>query len=470
MLSLGHVFGALRDYRPVHNEPILSTIVTDSREARPGSLFVALAGERHDGHEYVADAFGRGAIAALVNRPVTDQGSVIRPETPLFALSPAMLPLQIVVADPLSALQQVATAWRAAMKVRVIGITGSVGKTSTKEVVASVLAQRFVTLKSEGNFNNEIGLPLTLLMLRPEHERAVLEMGMYAEGEIALLCQLARPEVGVVTNVGPVHLSRLGSMEAIVAAKQELVESLPAGGVAILNQDDPLVMGMAPASKATVFTYGLTPQADLWADQIEAMGLNGIRFVTHYRQERLHIQVPLLGRHSVHTSLRAIAVGLVEGLTWEEIISGLQNQAAQLRLVTVNGPHNSLILDDTYNASPESVIAALNLLNDLPGRKIAVLGDMLELGSAEEVAHQLVGRRAVGVAQWLITVGPRGRIIGETAKQAGLEQVIILAEAQQAIPILEEMVTAGDVILVKGSRGVALDRIVSALSTTGGNN
>lgn len=469
--SLGHVFGALSDYRPVGNEPVLSTIVTDSREARPGALFVALAGERHDGHDYLADAFQRGAIAALVNRPVLESGNMIRPGSnqPLFALTQAILPLQIVVADPLAALQQVAAYWRANMKARVIGITGSVGKTSTKEVVAAVLAQRFCTLKSEGNFNNELGLPLTLLQLRPEHERAVLEMGMYARGEIALLCGLARPEVGVVTNVGPVHLSRLGSLEAIVAAKQELVESLPAGGVAILNHDDPLVMGMAAASQATIFTYGLDPQANLWADQIKSMGLNGIRFVAHYQQEQLHIQVPLLGRHSVHTCLRAIAVGLVEGLAWEEIITGLQNQATQLRLVTARGPHNSLILDDTYNASPESVIAALNLLYDLPGRKVAVLGDMLELGSAETAGHQLVGQRAAGVAHLLLAIGPRGRIIGETAKQAGLEQVIILDEAQQAIPILEELVTAGDVILVKGSRGVALDRIVAALSRAGGN-
>jgi UDP-N-acetylmuramoyl-tripeptide--D-alanyl-D-alanine ligase len=210
---------------------------------------------------------------------------------------------------------------------RVIGITGSVGKTTTKELTHAVLSQRFHTLKSEGNYNNEIGLPLALLSLRSWHQRAVLEMGMYTSGEIRLLCELAKPQIGVVTIVGSVHMEWLGSIEAIAEAKRELVEALPKSpeGVAILNMDEPLVMEMAEHTQAQVFTYGLNNKADIWADDIVSMGLDGIRFSLHYRDEAITVHVPLLGRHSVHTSLRATAVGLVEGMTWDSIIVGLRD-------------------------------------------------------------------------------------------------------------------------------------------------
>src|SRR5690606_3713271 len=298
------------------------------------------------------------------------------------------------------------------------------------------------------------------------HQQVVLEMGMYAQGEIELLCDIAKPQVGVVTIVGPVHMSRLGSLEAIVAAKQELVEALPPHGVAILNQDEPLVMGMARHTEARLFTYGLDNRADLWADDIVSMGLGGVRFTMHHEGDSFRVHVPLLGRHSVHTALRASAAGLAAGMAWEEILDGLRDDRAQLRLLTERGPHGALILDDTYNASPESVIAALNLLKDLQGRRIAVLGDMLELGPAEERSHRLVGRRAKDVAHTLVTVGPRGRLIAEEALRAGMsrERVMSVDEASKAIPLLEELIEAGDVVLVKGSRGVALDQVVAALA------
>jgi UDP-N-acetylmuramoyl-tripeptide--D-alanyl-D-alanine ligase len=328
-----------------------------------------------------------------------------------------------------------------------------------------VLSRRYETLKSEGNQNNEIGVPLTLLNLRPHHERVVVEMGMYALGEIDLLCGLAQPVVGVVTMIGPVHLERLGSMEAIVAAKSELVAALPEDGVAVLNRDDERVMGMAAHTRARVFTYGLDNTADMWADNIESMGLDGVRFTLHHRGEALSVRVPLLGRHSVHTALRAAAVGLVEGLPWEEIIAGLGALSSQLRLVVIPGPRDSLLIDDTYNSSPDSALAALNLLADLDGRRIAVLGDMLELGDAERQAHQVVGRRAAGVADTLITVGPRAQIIGREAVGAGMSsgRVQMVAEAPDAVPLLEELIRPGDVVLVKGSLGMRMDRIVSAL-------
>lgn len=467
MLTLGHLFAALGDYKITQEEPAITSIVVDSRDAEKGSFFVAFPGENVDGHDYVADAFARGAAVALIHRPLADQ-TVIDPSQTVGQLPP--LPFCILVDDTETGLQQIARYWRSHFDLTAIGITGSVGKTSTKELTHAVLAQRFNTLKSEGNRNNEIGLPLTMLELRPRHTHAVLEMGMYAKGEIATLCSIAYPTIGIVSNIGPVHMSRLGSMEAITEAKRELVEALPADGTAILNRDDERVMSMIPYTKATIFTYGLTPEADLWAGEIQSMGLQGIRCTLHHGREAWRVQVPLLGLHSVHTVLRATAAGLVCGMEWDEIIRGLQKTQAQLRLVTTRGPRNSTIFDDTYNASPDSVIAALNLLAEMDGKKIAVLGDMLELGSAEEVSHRLVGQRASMVVDHLVTIGTLGRIIGEAALAGGMRpsQVYIAADVHEAVEHLEKVIEPKDFVLVKGSLGARLDRVVAALSRTKG--
>ena len=330
-----------------------------------------------------------------------------------------------------------------------------------------MLSCHYPTLKSEQSYNNEIGLPLTLLNLTDEHEQVVLEMGMYDVGEIAELAEIALPHVGVVTIIGPVHLERTRTMERIVRAKTELVEALPPAptGVAILNYDDPLVLGMRDDTLARVFTYGLSPEADLWADEIEGLGLEGIRFRLHHKDEALHVRIPLLGRHSVHTALRAAAVGLVEGLNWQDIVEGLWTTTSQLRLVAVPGPQDSTILDDTYNASPASTIAALNLLDELEGRKIAVLGDMLELGEQEQEGHEKVAMRALDVVDILITVGQLGRIISDTALRWGLpaERVFVADDNTHVIQLLESMVGEGDIILVKGSRGMKMEEIVSSL-------
>ena len=468
ILTLADVIEGLTGSRPESLVQPVSRTVVDSRQAGPGALFVALKGEHADGHDYVADAFSRGAVAALVERDVVPSGQTLDLTDPARTLPGAWsLPLVIKMADSLQALQQVAAFWRRQHEPRVIGITGSVGKTTTKELTAAVLARRYVTLKSEASYNNEIGLPLTLVHLTDEHERVVLEMGMYDVGEIADLAHIARPHVGVVTIVGPVHLERAGTLERIAKAKRELIEALPPApeGVAILNYDDERVRGMARATQARVFYYGLSPEADLWADRIEGLGLEGIRFQLHYGDETLHVKIPLLGRHSVHTALRAAAVGLVEGLTWQEIIEGLRGPSPQLRLVAVPGPEGAIILDDTYNASPASTIAALNLLDELDGRKIAVLGDMLELGDYEREGHEKVGMRALEVADVLITVGPRGRIIGEAALRWGMPagRVHVVEESAEAVALLEQMVTGGDVILVKGSRAMQMEEIVNAL-------
>ncbi len=456
----------------------IRSAVIDSRLASPGCLFIALRGDRHDGHDYIAEAFRRGAAAAIVEKvPAFDCTVVDTGEQRIHGSEwQPGVPLCFLVPDSLAGLQRAAAYWRRRHDVRVIGITGSVGKTTSKEMIADVVSQRYRVLKSEGNYNNEIGLPLTLLHLTAVHDRVILEMGMYDLGEITQLAEISLPQVGVVTNVGPSHLARLGSIERIAQAKAELPRALPPaeeGGVAILNADDPWVRPMADQTPARVFTYGLTPDAELWANSIQSEGLEGIHFRFHHGAELIHARVPLLGRHSVHTALRAAAVGLVEGLAWEEIMKGLLKPTAQLRLVAVPGPAGSTILDDTYNASPESSIAALNLLYELGepgggGRKIAVLGDMYELGGYAEEGHRIVGRRARDVADLLVAVGPLGRIIGEEALAAGMpgESVFLVETNAQAIDLLRSLLgsgPSGDRILVKGSRGLAMEEIVAAL-------
>lgn len=452
----------------------LGPVVIDSREVVPGACFVALRGEHRDGHEFLAEALSRGARAIIAEKRWAMelescwQVDARHPPSPIEPPDPTQ-PLCLLVEDSLAALQQWAAYWRRRHQVRVIGVTGSVGKTTTKEVIHSVLSRRFRTLKSKGNYNNEIGLPLTLLQLTPAYERVVVEMGMYALGEIAQLAEIAQPVIGVVTNVGPVHLERLGTLERIAQAKRELVEALPPEGVAILNGDDERVMGMAPYTQARVLCYGLRPECEVWADEIVSQGLEGVRFRMHHGDEVLHVRTPLLGRHSVHAALAAATVGLVEGESWEEIVAGLQEISEHLRLVALPGPRGSILLDDTYNASPASTIAALNLLEELPGRRIAVLGDMLELGDFEEEGHRKVGRRVLEVVDLLITVGRLGRIIGQEALACGMDKarVLMVEDNRAAIAHLRELIRESDVVLVKGSRGMAMEEIINELAQSG---
>ncbi len=470
MLTLADVLEALTRRRPAGASTVITEAAVDSRQVIPGGLFVAIPGERTDGHEYVADAFQRGASFALIQREIAGGFRTLNllaaPET--FPSAEALTPpLCLRVENTVAALQQIARFWRRQKDVRVIGITGSVGKSTTKEAVAEVLGIRYRTLKNPGNLNNEIGLPLTLLRLGPGYERVVLEMGFYVPGEIALLCDIAQPQVGIVSNVGTVHAERAGSQEAIFRGKSELVQALPADGVAILNYDDPWVRKMAELTKARVLFYGLDPAAELWADEVEGMGLDGIRFRLHYHRETLYVRLPMLGQHSVHTALRAAAAGLVEGLTWQEILEGLRTGQTQLRLTAVRIPGGALLLDDTYNASPESTLAALNLLAELEGSRVAVLGDMLELGPYEKQGHEMVGIRAAQVAERLVTVGPRGRLIAAAARRAGMrsDKVTEFATSEEAVPYLRKSLSGKDVVLVKGSHGVHMERIVMALES-----
>ena len=469
MLTIGHLVEAITEEKITGLGEVITDAVVDSRQVTPGGLFVAMDGESQDGHDYVADAFERGAAAALVERDIPLEASRLDLRKPIKVQLKQDLepPIILRVANTLAALQTAAMAWRAQSEVRVIGITGSVGKSTTKELVADVLSRRYKTVRSPGNLNNEVGLPLSLLRVTEDHERAVLEMGFYVPGEIGLLCDIAKPQIGVVTNISQVHLERAGSMDAIVCGKGELVEALPPApeGVAILNYDEPLVRELAERTDARVFYYGISPEADLWASDVEGLGLEGLRCAIHHGEDVIHCRVPLLGRHSVHTILRAASVGIIEGLSWSEIIGGLQATHNQLRLVAVQTASGALLLDDTYNAAPTSVIAALNLLDDLDGRKIAVLGDMLELGEFEERGHRMVGARAAQVVDLLIAVGERAKWIAEEARSAGLSenQVVEHGNGDEVIEYLDEKVSEGDVVLVKGSHGMRLDRIVTAL-------
>ena len=467
MLTLADAIEALTNFRPEETTPVITEAAIDSRQVIPGSLFVAIPGERVDGHDFLVDVFNRGASFALIEHDVEVPFPILdlRANLDADAIPDLTQPICLYVENTVNALQKIARFWRRKLDIRVIGITGSVGKSTTKETVAEVLSQRYRTLKSPGNLNNEIGLPLTILKLGSGYQRAVLEMGFYVPGEIAFLCDIAQPQVGVVTNVGTVHAERAGSQEAIAQGKTELVQALPDDGVAVLNFDDPWVRKMEEKTRAQVFFYGLSSESDLWADNVEGLGLEGIRFRLHYQRETLHVRVPLIGRHSVHTALRATAVGLVEGLTWQEIFEGLNQGYTQLRLVAVRSKTGALILDDTYNASPESMLAALNLLDELDGRKIAVLGDMLELGQYERQGHEMVGLRVAQVADTLLTLGSRAQMIAEAARRAGLKKssIIEFEELEQIVDWLDENLTKNDSVLIKGSHGLRMDRIVNFL-------
>ena len=469
MLTLADVFEAITTFRP-QAATVITEAVIDSRQTIPGSLFVAIPGDKVDGHDFVEEAFRRGASFSLIQRDMdasfrtVDLRAVSSIES--FQGVDFSIPLCLRVDNTVSALQQIARFWRRKLDLRVIGITGSVGKSTTKEMVAEVLSTRYHTLKSPGNLNNEIGLPLTMLRLSPGYQHAVLEMGFYVPGEIAFLCDIAQPQVGVVTNVGTVHAERAGSQEAIARGKSELVQALPPApdGVAILNFDDSWVRQMEEKTKARVFFYGLSPEADLWADRVEGLGLDGIRFRMHYQGETLTVKIPLIGRHSVHTALRAAAVGLTEGMNWQEIIEGLSQGHMQLRLAAVRSENGALLLDDSYNASPESMMAALNLLDELDGRKVAVLGDMLELGPYERGGHEMVGLRAAQVADVLLTLGERAHIIADAARRTGkCKNILEFDEVEPLVEWLAGNLTKKDVVLIKGSHGLRMDRITSSL-------
>lgn len=442
-------------FAPGAREGMFAQVRIDSRAVAPGDLFIAIRGEVHDGHRFVPAAAAAGARGALVARGRAAEFAAL----PDFAL--------IEVDDTLAALGALAAYWRERFPIPTIGITGSVGKSSTKELTAGLLGTRLRVLKSPKSYNNEYGLPLSVLLIGPETDVAVLEMGTFGPGELTSLAAIARPSIAIVTNVGYTHLERMGSQDGIARAKGELVAALPPDGTAILNGDDPRVAAMADLTTARALTYGYGEGCALRASDLVDHGLAGLSFALHWQGERRMIErAPLLGAHSVYTALAAAAAALTLGLSLDDVVAGLGVPHEATRLLIVPGLHGSTIIDDSYNAAPASALAALGILAQTPAqRRLAVLGDMLELGEYEDEGHRIVGREVARVADCLLAIGPRARIIAEEASARGLaaEQIGQFERKEEVVMALRAELRAGDAVLIKGSRGLALEDVVAAL-------
>lgn len=423
--------------------------VIDSRRAQAGDLFVALPGERVDGHDFAAAAVAQGASGALLTHDVAGTERAAR----------------FIVPDTLTALQRTAVAWRDALaSTQVVGVTGNVGKSTTKLITAAVLAARYRVQVNEANYNNEIGVPLCLLELRPETERAVIEMGMYTTGEIALLCRWTRPHIGIVLNVGPVHMERAGSLDAIARAKRELPESLTEDDHAVLNADDPLVRAMAAHTRGRVWLFGTSADADVRGTVLASHGANGFECTIAYAGEEARVRVPLPGAHLLSNVLAAVTAGLADGVPFADCVRAIEALRIPTRIAVRTLPGDVTLLDDTYNASPAATIAALDLLAETPGRHLALLGDMLELGDVSEAEHARVGRHAAQRCDALFTVGDLAAGITAAAREAGLDATHCPSK-DAAVEALRAALRPGDVLLVKASRALALETVVRALES-----
>jgi UDP-N-acetylmuramoyl-tripeptide--D-alanyl-D-alanine ligase len=417
----------------------------DSRTVQPGELFFAVKGERLDGHDFVEQALNRGAIAAVVAKEQLARYS-----------RPAGL---LAVDDTLVALQTLATAVRKMWGKTAIGITGSMGKTTTKEAMAHLLAIKYRVHRTKGNFNNHFGLPLGLLTLEPEYDLAVVEMGMSHSGEISALARIAAPDQAVVTNVAPVHLESFDSIAGIARAKYELIEALPHGGTAVLNADDEYVCQFGRDFKGKVILFGFKATADVRAENVEVLGPDGTRFDLVSQEMRQPVQSPLLGRHNVYNVLGAAAMALEHGITPSEIAAALpslqpadkRGQVVQVGYITV--------LYDCYNSSPKALMAAVDTLAAMPARRrIVVAGEMLELGATSEQLHRECGRYMAG-SKLDVLLGVRGlaKPMVEAARKAGMKTEFV-ATPEEAGEWLARETREGDVVLLKASRGVKLEK------------
>jgi UDP-N-acetylmuramoyl-tripeptide--D-alanyl-D-alanine ligase len=429
----------------------VTNICTDSRTMKAGDLFLALRGETFDGHKFVEEAARRGAIGAVVEKV------------------PEILPRDfcvLQVTDTLSALQQMAGNYRKSLPVQIVCITGSNGKTSTKDLVSAILRERFQVTRTEGNLNNHIGLPLTMLRMRAADQVGVLEIGMNHPGEIAPLAALAQPDVAVVTNVGIAHIEYMGSREAIAQEKGTLVEALPPSGTAILNADDEFSQWIASKTKADAIYCGMADQANIRATDI-SQDFSGMKFQLHAFGKSVVAQLPVPGIHMVRNALLAVGVGHVFGMSLEEAAAGLTNlqlTKGRLEQKVIRGVQ---VLDDTYNANPDSMKAALLTLSQMStnGRRIAVLGRMGELGVESERGHRSVGQAAADLGlDCIVTVGDEATLIAEEAWRGGVAKVVKAKDQDEAVKVLRDYARAGDLVLVKGSRSSKMERIVEGLA------
>ena len=435
-------------------------VVTDSRLVRKGDLFIAFQGDRYDGHAFVTKALDQGAVCVIVQEQYRLPPSPKRPE-------PSIL---LGVRDTLEAYQRLATHYRNRFPIPVIAITGSNGKTTTKEMVAQVVTQRWKTLKTEGNLNNRIGVPQTLFQLAPRHQAAVIEMGVDQEGQTTRLCEVARPTIGVITNIGPDHLEFFGSMEGSAQAKAELLDHLPPDGAVVLNADDEYFDYLAARAQCRVVAFGRSPKADVRAVNIRTDEKGGTIFglVLPGKSRHPEVRIRAQGLHNVSNALAAAGVGLLLGLPGAVIAEGLAKFRPAAMRSQISTSHGVQLINDCYNANPASMKAAIQLLADLGRgkRSIAVLGDMLELGAGSKQMHREVGAflASEGIDQ-LLACGVLGRELAEGARRAGMptNRVIELPDAAVAGAHLTSMVKHGDVVLVKASRGMRMEQVVEAV-------
>lgn len=455
-LSMDEILKAIEGQlvEPGRCDPI-SGISTDSRKIQPGDLFVPLVGENFDGHDYIERAFDQGAAASLTHKEMYHfPGKTL-----------------ILVKDTLRALQDLASYYRSRFPIPFVGITGSVGKTSTKEMVACALGVKYNVLKNEGNLNNEIGVPLTIFKLNSSHEAAVVEMGMSGFGEISILTSIVRPRVGIITNIGISHIEKLGSRQNILRAKLELLEGLQQGGLLVLNGDDVMLSGVKGLLTQRTVSYGLEEGVDYQAYNIQSHGENGIDFDVTVEGTDYTIHVPSPGVHNVYNALAAVAAGHELGIPMEELAGGISQFSPgkmRLNIIKANGLK---VINDAYNSSPQSVKAALDVLEELEAdRKIAVLGDMLELGEWSTQAHLETGRQAADKKlDYIVTIGSGASNIARGAVEAGFAsgRIASYQSNTEALEHLLKILQQGDAILVKGSRGMKMEEIVQSLTAEG---
>lgn len=424
-----------------------SGATANSREVSEGNLFVALPGNHLDGHAFVADAFLRGACAAMVERELPGSGP------------------QIVVENTARALSRLASWSRDVVDPVVIGVTGSTGKTSTKDLLASICSRKFLTVASKGSYNTEVGVPLTLLAINRQTEMVVCEMGARGPGQIAELCAIARPHVGIVTNVGVTHYEQFGSRDAIAAAKAELVEALPEGGSAVLNGDDPLVEAMKSQTKATVTTFGSAHTADVRVEspRFDAHGRPTFRIVRG--REGIWVSLQMSGRHQLINAAAAAAAALALSIPLDDCRAGLESARSSPWRMEVRSAGGVVVINDAYNANPMSVASALDTASAMVtsgGRLIAVLGYMAELGEIAPAEHRKVGELAASLAARLIVVSDRAADIAQGALRSGMTDVAVAQGGDEVLELLGDL-EAGDVILVKGSRAAGLEDLAEQI-------
>ena len=426
---------------------------TDSRKIKSGTLFIALKGEKFNGEDFAVEAISKGAAGVIVSSDCEPKNI---PATGIV----------LTVGNTLDAYQKLASVWRNKFDIPIVAITGSNGKTTTKDLTAAAIASLGSVLKTNANFNNEIGVPQTLFELNEHHKAAVLEIGMRGLNQIEPLAAIVRPTIGIVTNVGETHIELLGSIENIARAKAELVEAIEPGGTVILNADDKNVSAMIDKVKpgVKVLTFALDRDADIKGGNLVTRR-SSTAFTVKYKDKIYDGEIPIIGRHNISNALAAIAAAISLGLNLEQIRAGFTTLATTKMRFEIIDRNGVQIINDAYNASPASMCAAINTTAEIAeGRKIAVLGDMLELGSLAENLHRAIGADLVKHNfSVLVTVGQLGRLIAEGAKEAGIEKIFTADSHEQAAEYLRQILTVGDTVLFKGSRAMRMEKIIELI-------